>query len=123
MTLTRVYRWKNLMDKTHMIGLAQELLQRANSGKIDWEVGPMRNAFGVALPDMSIMITRDGPLYILSLLAEGKTAIDRLYSSKPFEPEYHLLQKIYDLARGKTAPQQRETVAKAMGYLKASQHV
>ena len=46
------------MEKTDMLSLAQELLQRAQSGKIEWQVGAMRNAFGVSLPEMSIMITR-----------------------------------------------------------------
>ena len=109
------------MEKTDMLSLAQELLQRAQSGKIEWQVGAMRNAFGVSLPEMSIMITREGPLYTLCLLGDEKRPIDRLYSSKPHEPEFHILQQIYDLARGKTAPHRRYPVAKAMGYLKASQ--
>lgn len=106
-----------------MMHLAEELLQRAKSGKIAWEVGLMRNTFGVSLPDMSIMINREGPLYTLSLLGEDKRTIDRLYSSKPYDPAFRMLQSIYDLARGRTAPRRDDTVDKAVGYLKATQQV
>ena len=106
-----------------MMHLAEELLQRAKSGKIAWEVGPMRNAFDVTLPDMSIKISREGALYTLSLLGEDKRTIDRLYSSKPYDPAFKILQSIYDLARGRTAPCQDDTVDRAVGYLKATQQV
>ena len=109
------------MDKTRMMHLADELLQRAKSGKIAWEVGLMRNMFGVTLPDMSIMISREGSLYTLSLLGEDKRIIDRLYSSKAYDPAFRILQEIYDLARGRTAPRQDDTVDKAVGYLKSTQ--
>ena len=102
-----------------MMHLAEELLQRAKSGKIAWEGGLMRNAYGVSLPDMSIMISREGALYTLSLLGEDQRTIDRLYSSKPYDPAFSMLQSIYDLARGRTAPRQDDTVDKAVGYLKA----
>jgi len=103
-----------------MMHLAEELLQRAKSGKIAWEVGLMRNAFGVSLPDMSIMISREGALYTLSLLGEDKRTIDRLYSSKPYDPAFRTLQSIYDLARGRTAPHHEDTVDRAVGYLKTT---
>jgi len=106
-----------------MMHLAEELLQRAKSGKIAWEVGVMRNAFGVSLPDMSLTISREGALYTLSLLGEDKRTVDRLYSSKPYDPAFRILQSIYDLARGRTAPRQDESVDKAVGYLKATQQV
>ena len=106
-----------------MMHLAEELLQRARSGKISWEVGPMRNAFGVTLPDMSIMVSREGPLYTLSLLGEENRTIDRLYSSKAYDPAFRILQEIYDLARGRTAPRRDETVDKAVGYLKATPQI
>ena len=111
------------MDRERMVHLAEELLQRAKSGKIAWEVGAMRNAFGVSLPDMSIKICREGALYTLSLLGLDDRTIDRLYSSKPYEPEFHMLQEIYDLARGRTAPRRDDNVEKAMGYLKATYQV
>ena len=111
------------MDKTRMMHLADELLQRAKSGKIAWEVGLMRNAFGVTLPDMSIMISREGALYTLSLLGEDKRVIDRLYSSKAYDPAFRVLLEIYDLARGRTAPRQDDNVDQAVGYLKATQQI
>ena len=111
------------MDRTRMMHLAEELLQRAKGGKIAWQVGLMRNSFGVSLPDMSINISREGALYTLSLLGEDERTIDRLYSSKPFDPAFRTLQAIYDLARGKTAPRQDDNVDKAVGYLKATQQV
>ena len=89
-------------------------MERAKSGKIAWEVGLMRNAFGVSLPDMSIMISREGPLYTLSLLGEDQRTIDRLYSSKAYDPAFRLLQEIYDLARGKTAPRRDYTSRKLL---------
>jgi len=111
------------MDTTRMMKLAEELLQRAKSGKIAWEVGLMQNSYGVSLPDMSINISREGPLYTLSLLGEDERTIDRLYSSKAYDPAFRILQAIYDLARGRTAPRQDETVDKAVGYLKATQQI
>ena len=111
------------MDKTRMMNLAEELLERAKNGKIAWEVGLMRNAFGFSLPNMSIMISREGPLYTLSLLGEDQRIVDRLYSSKAYDPAFRLLQEIYDLARGRTAPRRDDTVDKAVGYLRASQKV
>ena len=83
----------------------------------------MRNSFGVSLPDMSITISREGPLYTLSLLGEDERTIDRLYSSKPYDPAFRILQSIYDLARGRTAPRKDDTVEKAVGYLKTTQQV
>ena len=106
-----------------MMHLAEELLQRAKSGKIAWEVGLMRNTFGVSLPEMSITISREGALYTLSLLGEDQRTIDRLYSSKPYDPVFRILQSIYDLARGRTAPRQADTVDRAVGYLKATRQV
>ena len=111
------------MDNTRMMHLAEELLQRARNGKIAWEVGIMRNSYGVSLPDMSIDISREGPLYTLSLLGEDKRTIDRLYSSKPYDPAFRILQTIYDLARGRTAPHSNDTVDKAVGYLKTTQQI
>ena len=111
------------MDNTRMMNLAEELLERAQSGKITWEAGAMRNAYGVTLPDMTITISREGPLYTLSLLGEDQRTIDRLYSSKTYDPAFRLLQEIYDLARGRTAPRRDENVEKAVGYLRSGPRV
>lgn len=109
------------MDKSRMLELAEELLRRAKVGKVSWEVGAMRNSYGVTLPDLSLIISREGALYTLSLVGDDRRIIDRLYSSKAFEPEFQLLQGLYDLARGRTLPSSSETVERAMGYLKSGQ--
>jgi len=103
-----------------MMQLADELLRRAKSGKIAWESGAMRNSYGVTLPDMALSISREGPLYTLCLLGEDRRTLDRLYSSKPFDPAFHVLQEIYDLARGRTAKPVDNSVEKAVGYLKGA---
>lgn len=102
-----------------MLELAGELLRRAKVGKVAWEVGEMRNSYGVTLPDMSLIISREGALYTLSLVGDDRRIIDRLYSAKAYDPEFNLLQGIYDLARGRTLPSSGETVDRAMGYLRS----
>jgi len=109
------------MNESRMIQLAEELLRRAKIGKVAWEVGEMRNSYGVTLPDMALIISREGALYTLSLVGDDRRIIDRVYSAKTFDPEFQLLQGIYDLARGRTLPSPGETVERAIGYLKSSQ--
>jgi len=108
------------MNESRMIQLAEELLRRAKVGKVAWEVGEMRNSYRVTLPDMALVINREGALYTLSLVDDDRRIIDRLYSAKAYDPEFQLLQGIYDLARGRTLPSSGETVERAMGYLKSS---
>ena len=108
------------MNDSRMIQLAGELLRRAKLGKVCWEVGEMRNSYWVTLPDMALIISREGALYTLSLVGDDRRIIDRLYSAKALDPEFQMLQGIYDLARGRTLPSSGETVERAMGYLKSS---
>ena len=104
-----------------MLQLAEELLRRATGGKVAWEVGEMRNSYNVNLPEMSLIISREGALFTLSLVGEDRRIVDRLYSARVYDPEFQLLQGIYDLARGRTLPSSSETVERAMGYLRTSQ--
>jgi hypothetical protein len=126
------------MARSRMTQVAEQLLQQSRSGKVTWEqVENRENAFKVAFPDTTLVVSRWSPLrgsswtmvrdlsrtfgvdvavYKLELLDEANEVVDVLLGI-PGQVAYRMLRDTFALAHGH-ASHTEENIDKVMEYLR-----
>ena len=126
------------MAKSRMTQVAEQLLQQSRSGKVAWEqVENRENAYQVAFPDTTLVISRWSPLggsswtavrdlsrtfgvdvasYRLELLDEAGAVVESLLAV-PGQVIYRTLRDTFALARGQVTHAE-ENINKVMEYLR-----
>jgi hypothetical protein len=127
-----------MMAKSRMTQVAEQLLQQSRSGKVTWEqVENRENAYKVAFPDMTLVISRWSPLlgsswtavrdlsrtfgvdmavYKLELLDESNNVVEVLLCM-PGQTAYRTLRDTFAQAHGQVTHAE-ENIDKVMEYLR-----
>ena len=104
------------MAKPKMEELAQQLLQCAREGRVQWKEG-LGRSYDVHFPDVSVSITQTGfGIFGLSLINHEGVKLESLVSHRD-DPLGKTLKEIHEIARRQMSDIDG-TIEKALEYLR-----